>query len=454
MTATNRLEGGCSCGELRYRLLSRPLFVHGCHCRRFQLGSGSAFAVIAMIERDGMQLTKGRAALFEGPLERRPGRAQCARCGSALWVRDATSTLLLVRAGTLDQPRLLAPAIHLNTDYQQPWVMLPPDVPEVSCEYQLDEIWPVESLARLRGLWEPGPPSSMSIELWATGDQPRHIVHVANAGPATDRIDCDLHRPLSIDPALYGFEGLGFSDETQPPDVARPTLEVPIGLIERAQTLKWLQELHDRHRAQWQARLFCRPDDFTFDRQCLLERAKIVEAITAPGLPLHRLMPGYRLSNRQSDGSVWVGHGEQLIIDTVVFAEKVFDRQRRVVETRTDWRYRNRPSLVLHREYSLGRTEVIDFTSGVELDFGEHCGSGRQFRNMRLAAFFLELARLQRADHGQVSPDAAREHQLVSDLLAYCFAIDDESTSPIYPLTNPPVDGAELGPPNDSSTLH
>ena len=25
-------EGGCSCGEVRYRLASEPLFVNCCHC--------------------------------------------------------------------------------------------------------------------------------------------------------------------------------------------------------------------------------------------------------------------------------------------------------------------------------------------------------------------------------------------------------------------------------------
>jgi len=34
------LEGGCSCGEVRYRLTSAPMFVHCCHCRNCQRHTG------------------------------------------------------------------------------------------------------------------------------------------------------------------------------------------------------------------------------------------------------------------------------------------------------------------------------------------------------------------------------------------------------------------------------
>jgi hypothetical protein len=33
-------EGGCTCGEVRYRLTSDPLFVHCCHCLNCQRQTG------------------------------------------------------------------------------------------------------------------------------------------------------------------------------------------------------------------------------------------------------------------------------------------------------------------------------------------------------------------------------------------------------------------------------
>jgi len=52
-------EGGCSCGSIRYRLTSEPLFVHGCHCRNCQRQTGSAFAVNLLIEADRVELMQG-----------------------------------------------------------------------------------------------------------------------------------------------------------------------------------------------------------------------------------------------------------------------------------------------------------------------------------------------------------------------------------------------------------
>jgi len=44
------LEGGCTCGKVRYRLNSDPMFVHCCHCRWCQRETGAAFALNALEE--------------------------------------------------------------------------------------------------------------------------------------------------------------------------------------------------------------------------------------------------------------------------------------------------------------------------------------------------------------------------------------------------------------------
>ena len=56
----NVMEGGCTCGAVRYRLKARPLFVHCCHCTWCQRESGSAFAVNAFIEASQVELLKGK----------------------------------------------------------------------------------------------------------------------------------------------------------------------------------------------------------------------------------------------------------------------------------------------------------------------------------------------------------------------------------------------------------
>jgi hypothetical protein len=59
---TYPVEDGCTCREVRYRLLTEPLFVHCCHCRLCQRETGTAFALKAMIEADRVSVTLARSA--------------------------------------------------------------------------------------------------------------------------------------------------------------------------------------------------------------------------------------------------------------------------------------------------------------------------------------------------------------------------------------------------------
>ena len=61
-------EGGCACGEVRYRLRSKPMFVHCCHCRDCQRQTGSAFVLNALIETDRVQLLSGGTEAVPAPL--------------------------------------------------------------------------------------------------------------------------------------------------------------------------------------------------------------------------------------------------------------------------------------------------------------------------------------------------------------------------------------------------
>jgi hypothetical protein len=68
------IEGGCTCGAVRYRLKARPLFVHCCHCTWCQRETGSAFAVNAFIEASQVELLNGKPSMafgvFGGPRHR------------------------------------------------------------------------------------------------------------------------------------------------------------------------------------------------------------------------------------------------------------------------------------------------------------------------------------------------------------------------------------------------
>ncbi len=150
------LAGGCACRAVRYRMATRPLFVHCCHCRWCQRETGASFALNAMIETNRVTLLAGQPELVETPTESGRGQqiARCPKCRIALWSHYAGAgrAVSFVRVGTLDQPDHLPPDIHIFTTSRQPWVVLPPGTPAVPEYYDRNQYWPKESLARREAL--------------------------------------------------------------------------------------------------------------------------------------------------------------------------------------------------------------------------------------------------------------------------------------------------------------
>jgi hypothetical protein len=149
-------EGGCDCRRVRYRMETLPLFVHCCHCRWCQRESGASFALNALIEADRVTELGAPPELLRTPSESGKGQvvARCPQCKVAVWSNysGAGPWIRFVRVGTLDNPDLLPPDIHIFTASKQPWVVLPPGTPAVSEYYGRESYWPRDSLARREAL--------------------------------------------------------------------------------------------------------------------------------------------------------------------------------------------------------------------------------------------------------------------------------------------------------------
>ncbi len=144
------LEGRCACGEVRYRLAGRPMFVHCCHCLDCQRQTGSAFVLNAIYELDRIELISGEPEPVPVPTD--SGRPhdihRCRTCRTALWSNYGARPVRFVRVGTLEDPAALPPDVHIFTRSKLPWVALPPEVPAFEVYYEMDKLWPPESLAR------------------------------------------------------------------------------------------------------------------------------------------------------------------------------------------------------------------------------------------------------------------------------------------------------------------
>src|SRR6056297_1655196 len=126
------MEGGCTCGAVRFRLTETPLVVHCCHCTWCQGLSGTAFALNAWIENDRVELLAGM-----------PGEIAVPAPSGAPFFR-------FVRVGTLDAPAALPPDVHIYTSTKLPWLDLGDGVPVFEEYYRRSDVWRPEALERFR----------------------------------------------------------------------------------------------------------------------------------------------------------------------------------------------------------------------------------------------------------------------------------------------------------------
>jgi hypothetical protein len=144
-------EGGCSCGAVRYRLTSAPMFVHCCHCKDCQRQTGSAFVLNALIETDRIERLSGDPVAVRMPTDSGGIHDiyRCPACQIAVWSDyGGRPHVRFVRVGTLDEPSALPPDVHIFARSKAPWVGLPPDAKVFEVYYDMQALWPPESLAR------------------------------------------------------------------------------------------------------------------------------------------------------------------------------------------------------------------------------------------------------------------------------------------------------------------
>jgi hypothetical protein len=150
--ARKAFKGGCSCGQVRYQLLDKPIRVHCCHCSDCQRHTGSAFVLNAIIETSAIKILRGK--LLVVPMKRTFGPHdiyRCPKCKVALWSDYGhRSQIRFVRVGTLDHPRAIRPDIHIYTETKVPWLKLPKNTPAFQQYYDLKKVWPLKSQRRFK----------------------------------------------------------------------------------------------------------------------------------------------------------------------------------------------------------------------------------------------------------------------------------------------------------------
>ena len=126
--AEARLEGGCACGAVRFRIDVQPTSVGYCHCRMCQKAAGAPVMVFGSVPLTNFELIAGE------PAKRRSSdsaeRWFCRDCGTALaMMMIAEPETVEISVPTLDMPEAAAPGFHIWTESRIPWFDVADDLP-------------------------------------------------------------------------------------------------------------------------------------------------------------------------------------------------------------------------------------------------------------------------------------------------------------------------------------
>lgn len=117
-------EGGCRCGQLRFRITRPPLATAVCHCIGCQRMSGSAFSTTIITPGPGFEVIAGRSVPggLRGPSLH---HHHCPDCLSWVFTRAEGMDFVNVRATMLDDASWFSPFIETWTAEKLPWVTVP-----------------------------------------------------------------------------------------------------------------------------------------------------------------------------------------------------------------------------------------------------------------------------------------------------------------------------------------
>jgi hypothetical protein len=127
--------GGCLCGQVRFSIEAEPIGARMCWCRDCQrIASGSA-TVNVLFPEEAVRFT-GEITAIERTADsgNTVERGFCPKCGSQMYSRTINpgGAPIRIRAGTLDDPELMAPQAIIWTDSAPSWAVLDPALPHHS----------------------------------------------------------------------------------------------------------------------------------------------------------------------------------------------------------------------------------------------------------------------------------------------------------------------------------
>jgi hypothetical protein len=120
-----KMDGGCTCENLRYSATGEPDLVAVYNCTDCQRQTGSAFLEFVVVKDEQVKITgESQTFTIKGDSGRTLTRKFCPRCASIIALNtESHPGETLITGGTLDDTKWLQPTAMLFTKSAQPWLL-------------------------------------------------------------------------------------------------------------------------------------------------------------------------------------------------------------------------------------------------------------------------------------------------------------------------------------------
>lgn len=119
------MEGGCRCGEVRFKITAPPLLTMACHCRGCQQMTAAPYSATLNMAPDAFSLLQGEPVI--GGLHGVVRHYFCPKCMSWVFTRLPNAENVLVKTTMLDSPgpASFPPFVESNILEKLPWATTP-----------------------------------------------------------------------------------------------------------------------------------------------------------------------------------------------------------------------------------------------------------------------------------------------------------------------------------------
>ncbi len=128
------IAGGCLCGAVRYRASSAPIATRLCYCRVCQYISAGSASVNAVFRAADVSFTgEMRDYVSTAESGNIMHRRFCPACGTPVSGQgEARPDILVLRAGTMDDPNMVKPDMAIWVASAPRWACIDPALTQVA----------------------------------------------------------------------------------------------------------------------------------------------------------------------------------------------------------------------------------------------------------------------------------------------------------------------------------